>query len=204
MPGLILVVEGDGDKLAMPALVNRLLAESGHVLWHVDSRRTKTVGQIGTLRKCLGDYVEYLRAERPGAVLFVVDLDDECPKRAAYEIAARVREAQLPFPVAVVFAKCEYEAWLLASIETVSADPVRFEEALSYPDDPDERRGAKEWIQHRTRPAYDPPRDQKAFTARIDSALAHERSRSFRRLCHALDELVASEAGTVTPTDPRP
>lgn len=199
MPGLILVVEGDGDRQALPALVTRLLHDSGHTGWYVRERQTKVVGQIGALRKRLDDQIEYLRAEAPGGVLILLDLDDDCPATVAPEIAARVRDAGLPFPVAVVFAKCEFEAWLIASIETVSAGDPRFTPVLKFGDDPDGVRGAAEWIGRHTIPIYKKATDQKPFAARIDLETARNRSRSFRRLCHALDELVTGTPGQVTP-----
>lgn len=199
MPGLILIVEGEGDSAALPSLVVRLFQDGDHFDWHVKERRTRKVGQIGALRKYLANHIEYLRAEAPDGVLILLDLDDECPVVAAREIATRVRDAGLPFPVAVVFATREFEAWLIASIETVSAGDPRFSEALTYDGDPESIRGAAEWLEAQTNPAYDKATDQKPFAARIDFATARIRSRSFRRLCDALDELAAGAAGTVTP-----
>ena len=199
MPGLILVVEGIGDRRALPALVTRLLHDAGHADWYVRERQTKEVGQIGALRKHLNNQIEDLRTEAPGGVLILLDLDDECPATVARELAAHISTAGLPFPVAVVFAKCEFEAWLIASIETVSADDPRFPNGLTFDGDPDGLRGAGEWVEAHTTPTYTKSTDQKPFAARIDLETARARSRSFRRLCHALDELATGTPGQVTP-----
>jgi hypothetical protein len=83
----------------------------------------------------------------------------------------------------VVCAKREYEAWFLASLQSIQAGQL-------YPGDPESIRGAKEWLQHKF--GYREVRDQSRYTRMLDVALAKDRSRSFRRLCHAFEELIAA------------
>jgi hypothetical protein len=89
----------------------------------------------------------------------------------------------LPFSVMVVCAKREYEAWFLASLPSIHAGQV-------YPDDPESIRGAKEWLQRKF--GYREVREQSRYTQALDVALAKARSRSFRRLCDAFEELIAA------------
>ena len=47
--------------------------------------------------------------------------------------------------------------------------------------------------------AYKPTTDQVKMVARMDLELVRQRSRSFRRLEHALTEVLSGQSGTVTP-----
>ncbi len=192
MPSLLPLVEG--DRTAVPALVQRLLRAGGHHDWYVDTRRLKEVGGLVAFRKRLDNFLCYLRVEAPGAVLVLLDLDleDHCPKVEAPALAKDIRDARLPFPVAVVFAHREYEAWFLAGIESIAAHVETLTDGLCYEDELEERRGVKEWLtaQMPSGRRYKETTDQKRFTGLLDLDLARARSRSFRRLCHAVDELV--------------
>jgi len=125
------------------------------------------------------------------AILVLVDMDDDCPKETGPRLAERIRNMEdLPFSVVVVCAKCEYEAWLLASLETIQ--PGR-----TYPGDPEEKRDAKGWLKQQF--AYREVRDQAQYTQAVDIELARQRSRSFRRLYHAFEEFIvaSNHGGTV-------
>ena len=113
------------------------------------------------------------------------------------------------FPVVIVIAKCEYEAWFLASLETIAGQSFDLRPGLpedsSYPDDVEARVGVKGWITRQLPEGriYKETLDQVAMTRLIDLEKARQRSRSFRRLCHALEQAVtAIDSGQklVTPT----
>jgi hypothetical protein len=117
-------------------------------------------------------------------VLVIFDLDDGASCIIGPSLVARVRGMEdLPFSVVVVCARREYEAWFLASLETVQP-------GHTYPSDPEAIRGAKEWLTREF--GYREVRDQARYTQAIDVARAGERSRSFRRLYHAFEELIAA------------
>jgi len=118
------------------------------------------------------------------AVLVLLDMDDDCAKARAVELASRVKDMEaLPFSVVVVAAKREYEAWFLASLETIK-DEV-------YGDDPEHRRDVKGWLKKQY--GYRPTRHQAEYTQLVDIDLARARSRSFRRLCHAFEEVKCAQ-----------
>jgi hypothetical protein len=50
--------------------------------------------------------------------------------------------------------------------------------------------------------AYKEDEDQAAFTQRIDLELAKQNSRSFRRLCHAVEEIIAAIDGGTSAVTP--
>lgn len=196
MPRLLPVVEGDGEKSAVPALLYRLFAERRHSEqgWRVDDGALMRVGGLPAFRSNLDKYLRYLRVEAPDAVLVLLDLDEQahCPKVEASALAKDIRDARLPFPVAVVFARREYEAWFLASIESIAPHVEALPDELRYEGEPEAPRDAKGWItaQMPAGRSYKPTTDQKRFTGLLDLDLARARSRSFRRLCHAVEELV--------------
>ena len=108
-------------------------------------------------------------------------------------VEGEVRKLHLRCPVAIVFAYREYEAWFLASMETIARDSGNsFRPDLVYQGDVETRRGVKEWLTHQMplRQIYKPTLHQAGFTTLIDIDLAKQRSRSFRRLCHAVEEIV--------------
>ena len=203
MKRLIAVVEGEGDEAAVPRLLSRAFHLAGEHGWFVDTRRTMKVGGLLAFRKHFDRYARLLRLQPTDAVLVLLDLEDGCPKREARALAADLRALSLPYPVAVVLAYREYEAWFLASLPSIAPAVDSLPDGASYEDDPEARRGCKERLTALMPPGrtYKETLDQPAFTSVLDFDQAAERSRSFRRLCRALDELVAraGQPGIVTP-----
>ena len=130
------------------------------------------------------------------AVLVLLDMDDDCPKEKAYELTTRINQMEeLPFSVAVVCAKREYETWFLASLETIHHEEV-------YEGDPEARRDAKGWLRQYF--GYKPTRHQASYTERLDIASALNRTRSFRRLYHAFQEIIEAHQSRTTLVTPAP
>lgn len=116
------------------------------------------------------------------ALLVLLDMDDECPKTQAFSLTKRVAIMEpLPFSVVVVCARREFESWFLASLESIH-------EGEHYDHDPEEIRDAKGWL--RKKFGYKPTRHQARYTQNIDPGAAYIKSRSFRRLYHAFEEIV--------------
>ena len=85
-------------------------------------------------------------------------------------------------------AKSEYEAWFLASADSLGGRRGLRSE-LDAPEDPEGVRDAKGWIQSNRVDgrAYRPPVDQAALTDGIDIDLARGRSASFDKFCRVLE-----------------
>ena len=132
-------------------------------------------------------------SEGPDAILVLVDADDECPVEAVGSLVDRASVLNLGVPVAVVYAKCEYETWFISSLSEGTGGRIRailnIAPSVNAPEDAENIRGAKEWLRRRGR-GYGETEDQEPLTHHIDMELTHSRSRSFRRLCHAVEELV--------------
>jgi hypothetical protein len=128
------------------------------------------------------------------AVLVLFDLDDGCPAEKGPELAGRIRAmGELPFSVVVVCAKCEYEAWFLASLESIQP-------GHNYPDEPEDIRDVKGWLGREF--GYRERRDQSRYTQALDVGKALERSRSFRRLYHAFEELITAASASQSVVTP--
>lgn len=130
---IVPIVEGHGDAAAVPVLLRRLVnAEAWHEV-RIDQpircNRSQLVKEAELKRR-----VRLARLRKDcGAVLIVFDSDDDCP----VELAAKVREwaVDVAGPVCeVVLAKREYEAWFLATVESLRTHPSVRSDAQSHPD----------------------------------------------------------------------
>ncbi|MGI4788377.1 MAG: DUF4276 family protein [Janthinobacterium lividum] len=145
-----------------------------------------------------------------GAVLVLMDADKKCPVRLATDFSQRVHAIGVRFPVVIVIAKCEYETWFLASLETVVDAPMESKLdlpiGLTYPGEVEGFAGVKGWITRQlpVGRSYKETMHQTSMTKLINLERVRQRSRSFRRLCHALEEAVnAIDQGLVIVT-PKP
>ena len=177
---IVPIVEGPGDEVAAPVLLRRVLGERlGR--YDLEVKRPKKAKGRGRLVKRLESFLEYARrTPRCAAILVLLDADKDCPKELGARLACRALTTGVGIPIAVVCAKPEYENWFLASDE-------------GFPGDVEGFRGAKEWLSHKMPSglAYKETKDQAALSSAIDIEAAFQGSRSFRRLCSALEELVA-------------
>ena len=210
MPKIVPIVEGKGEVTALPKLLYRLLKENQCTTIHVG--RLQNAGGCGNLKKP-GGLEKFLRNAMIqadcSAILILMDADGACPEILAQDFASRVRTAGTPFPTVIVIANSAYEAWFLASLETIAGQALPGGAALpadlKFTGDIEAKRSPGDWLKGHL-PAgytYNKGEDQSAFTQMIDIELAKANSRSFRRLCHAVEEIIAAiDSGTsaVTPS----
>ncbi len=210
MRRLILFVEGEGEADAVPTLVRRLLTGMGDwydILLDDDPFR---VGQVNKLvKEDFREWKRFLRAslKRPnvGGVLLILDGDQEkvagkdfCAAAVAKSLvgAAMLVGAGETFSVAVVFARQEYETWLIAGVASLAGkrlpDGRLIESNAKAPDGDLELspRDAKEWLRAVVDGGYKPTRDQAPLTRLVDLEVIRARKlRSFRRLESAVSSL---------------
>jgi hypothetical protein len=193
------IVEGQGEQTAVPTLIGRLLAELE--CWtlfpsKIQPFRLKSYGAFfteDTLERAIRYHQKFPDC---AALLILLDMDDDCPQEMAFILTERIGQLQpLPFSVVVVCAKCEYEAWFLASLESIQPNST-------FEDDPEAIRDAKGWLKEQF--GYRPVRHQTSYTQKLDFSLARSRSRSFRRLYHAAQELVTAHQNESSVLTPRP
>ena len=211
MPKIVPIVEGEGDVKAVPILLRRVLH---NVLQQYgwDVAHPKKAHSLSALRKKLDKYLLYAAIEKDAqAILILLDLDDGCPAVEARQLANDIRALSPKLPVAIVLAHCEYEAWFLASVDTIAqgekGQQYHFSPAfLQKPTPPsniESIRDAKGWLSRHMTPGYryKETLHQPSMTVLIDLNLATHRSRSLRRLLHAVELLVqhAKQSGFVSP-----
>lgn len=181
----------------MPHLLRRLgnFLELGVYLEPQDPIRRKRSELVrpGVLERDIESAAR--RLQRCGCILVLVDGDDDCPKTRGPELLARARAARSDMPIGLVLAHREYEAWFLAAAESLRGT-AGLAPDLSPPDHPEAIRGAKEWLRKhmprgRTYREAGKNSDQAQLTQCFDMALARERSRSFKKLCKDIKDLVS-------------
>lgn len=188
------IVEGQGEELAFPILLRRLIPELG---CYVDvggspfrSKRTLMVREPDFKRAV------QVAALKPNAcaLLVLFDADDDCASTHVPNMLAWAREVVPAMPCGVVMARREYEAWFLAAIESLRGQRGIRSDA-DYLQDPEQVRAAK-GVVSRFMPLNTPyaeTADQPALSALLDLGMAHRRASSFRKLvrelCRLLEEL---------------
>jgi hypothetical protein len=129
------------------------------------------------------------------ALLLIVDgdADDDCPFEQAPEILSWAQAEAAERPSAVVMAYREYEAWFLASIESLRGKRGIRADAESHPD-PETPRGAWEQLEARMEPgrSYHKTSDQPALSDLFDMGPTYRKCRSFRHLVKVFGELATA------------
>ena len=195
MTTIVPVVEGDGDVAALPGLLGRILLEmynrSGV---SVAQGKTMVVNANGrsTLENRLEKFIQYARYKpNCGAILVLLDTDGDCPVDLAEGLSQRCEQLGLACPVEIVCAHREYESWFLASMDTIKGQRG-ISDAAALAQEAEDIHNPKQWLTDQMPPgqAYKETTHQAPLTQHIDLGMAHNNSRSFRRLCHALELLL--------------
>ncbi|HVC98998.1 MAG TPA: DUF4276 family protein [Pirellulales bacterium] len=184
------IVEGDGEIGSVPILLRRLAQQAGlyELLVGKPMKRHRTdLAREGPLRNAVR--VARLKPDC-SAILILFDSDSECPADLGPQVQAWARDEARGVPCAVVLPKSEFEAWFLASIESLRGQRGIRQEAASHPD-PETPRGAKQQVRARMSRSgtYKSTVDQPKLTAQFDMAFAYARCRSFRRMIDAFGSL---------------
>jgi len=209
MPKIVPSVEGPGEVKAVRILLGKILARLGKV--HVGVATAKNAHGCANLKKPGGleRFIALASLDADcGAILVLMDADNGCPVTIAREFSHRIQAAGTKYPVVSVIAKCEYEAWFLASLESIAGHDLDgrpgLPDGLTYDEgDVESRLGAKGWLDRHfpNQRTYKETLDQDIMTRLLDIDLVTHRSRSFRRLLHAVDEAVmAIDASSVMVT----
>lgn len=175
---LFVVVEGHGDDSAVPILLRRIIAE--HSLDIALAGRWREPRNRVIKPEHLSKVLQHAR-RKADAALVLIDADNDCALRLADDLRAIAAEHAKGFPVAVVLAVREFEAWFIAA-----ADSLRgcrnLPDDLTVPANPEELASAKGWLSERMPRPYSETIDLPALAAQFDIALAEGGSRSFRKL----------------------
>ena len=165
------IVEGHGEIESVPILIRRIAHEIAPDLVVQLDRTVRVPKNKLILKSELERTVEIVaRGVGPrGGILVLLDSDDECPAALGRELLERARQARPNLAIRVVLAKREFEAWFLASAESLRGRRGLAEDLVG-PVDPEAIRGAKEWLTARMTEGrhYVETLDQPALTACFD------------------------------------
>lgn len=188
------IVEGQGEVAAVPILLRRL-REAAEV-WGLELGQPHRRSRSELLKKELFQRAirVALHASDCTGLLILLDADDACPVELAAALGAWARELAGAKRCEIVLANREYEAFFLASIESLRGKAGILEEARSHPE-PERPRDAKGELSRRMPPAsvYSPSVDQAPLTAHLDLAKTYRACRSFRKLVDAFGALAVAD-----------
>ncbi|MCW1776782.1 DUF4276 family protein [Pantoea ananatis] len=182
----ISIVEGDGEVSALPVLLRRLAEwmpalSFPNVLRPIRVKRDRFLRKEDEFRKQL--LLAAAKCGDDGWIVILLDADDECPAevgRTTLERALRIVQHR---KVSVILANREFEAWFLASAESIHGYRG-FSVEKNEQVDAEAPRDAKGWMsRHMNDGTYREILDQPAFAAIFSLQLAYDNSRSFRKLC---------------------
>ncbi|MEZ4360647.1 MAG: DUF4276 family protein [Kofleriaceae bacterium] len=186
-----LIVEGHGEVEAMPVLLRRVAAALGVA---VQATRPFRVPRHQLIKEAeLQRTVEAVarRVGTDGPILIVLDADDDCIRDRAASMLDQARATRRDRELAVVLPNREFEAWFLASIESLRGR-ARVRPDACWPGEAESVRDAKGALQSLMAGTYSPTVDQPALAALMDLELARQRSRSFDKLWRDLARLLGA------------
>ena len=208
---LVIFAEGQGGVQSTKTLVCKLVNRfQGYDCLFVDEDVFRLDGLTALInRNGEADWVNKVKAAckrgNIGAILLVLDGDFSgktfttsqgeqpfCSKTYAALLAERAREAGAGelFSLGVVLARAEFESWLIAGCPELNACCQSHETSDFLENN---MKGAKGWIERHTHKVYKPTRHQDEWTGKIDiDAPLLRNMRSFKRLCHAVEQLIQS------------
>jgi hypothetical protein len=164
-----LIVEGHGEVSALPLMVRRVSQEiAPDVVLDIAPPLRLSKGKLLKPEELARAVELVARKTAPsGAILIVLDADDDCPARLGPELLSRARATRADREIGVVIATREYEAWLIAGVAG-----LRGQRGLAHDLEPPERveeiRDAKGWLDSRMQFGYSETVDQPRLTAQFD------------------------------------
>jgi len=125
------IVEGEGERDALPILLRRIAADVGVtnlVTPRPQKERRGNITRDGGIEKAVS--AAATRVQGPGGVLLLIDADEDCPAKLGPNLLQRAKAKQPGSRIRVVLAKHEFEAWFLAALPSL-AGRERFPRKLS-------------------------------------------------------------------------
>ena len=189
------IVEGHGDREAVPILIRRIAASIYPELTVIIPRptrihRNKIVKKDGLEREV---QLVARRIAGQGAIFIILDSDNDCPAELGPELLNRALQVQGNLPIAVVLAKHEFESWFLAAAESLRGKRG-LRSDIHSPIEPEAIRGAKEWLNGQMDGIrkYSERFDQPALAALFDLEQARRADsfdKCYRDIVRLLEEL---------------
>ncbi len=194
---IALIVEGHGEVLAVPKLLKRIAREVVPERYLADLPPLRLpAGKMKKASDELERMVELAAAntERQGAILILVDADDDCPATLGPALVQHAHKVCSDLPIAAVVAKSEYEGWFLASVDQLCFSGM-LPAGTQAPPNPESVRGAKEWLTRALGRKYNETIDQLAFTNDFDMVAARANAPSFDKFYRDVERLLQTLVG---------
>jgi len=138
------IVEGESEVEAVPLLIRRiagnLYPEVPVVVPPPIRRPRNKVVKKNELEKAVEFVAQQIGGQ--GAIFIIFDSDDDCPAELGPVLLHRALQARSDLPIAVVLAKHEFEAWFLATAESLRGQKG-LGNNIHPPNDPEAIRDAK-------------------------------------------------------------
>ncbi|HUN37488.1 MAG TPA: DUF4276 family protein [Trebonia sp.] len=175
------IVEGEGERDALPVLLRRIAAEVGVknlVMPKPQRERRGNITRGGGIEKAVS--AAAARVQGAGGILVLIDADADCPARLGPDLLQRAKAAQPGARISVVLAMHEFEAWFLAALPSL-AGRERFPKKLSQVRNPEFYQDCKGELERflPNRQSYRPVPDQKPLASIFDMTMAREHAESF-------------------------
>jgi hypothetical protein len=200
----ILILEGDGDRSAVPYLIrefseSKILPVSNPIIKQNVPRLSRTA----ELEKFLCYAME---REDADSVLILLDVDDDCAKVIVENWMPRIHALNPTKKIGVGLFVREFEAYFLACLDLIANKYVNYGwsiEDWNEAADHELIRGAKERLSRHMRSgkSYKETLDQPKFVSAVDFARLRERCRSFRHLESLLGWLLEGNQAGIYPTN---
>lgn len=196
------IVEGDGEVVAVPILLRRLIPHLcadafAEILRPIRQPRDRLVHNKD---ECLKNSIllaaaklKQLDVERAASlILGLCDADDDCVKTLAEQMGAVGSAAASQHSVSTILAVQEYETWFVGAAESLD----RFLHLTREPPENPELSGSKKrWVEDRFKGTkYSETVDQARMTAEMDLGLCRQRCPSFDKLCRDIERLLSLSA----------
>lgn len=188
------IVEGHGEIEALPALIYRIARHEnfqGHVRINPPIRV-----KSGSFLNDTAYFTKHVTAaalkavQADGAVLILLDCDDDCPAKLGPRIQNDARAVRSDVKMIVALAYREFESWFLAAAESLGGRRG-LPKNLVTPVNLDSIRNAKGWLGKRMDVSYDPITHLIEFVREFDLRQARS-SQSFNRFYCRIHEFLLS------------
>ncbi len=164
------VVEGQGEERAFPVLLRRLAERAEYYQLQIAPPVRLPRSQMtrpDDIRRAVRHAARRITDDR-GAVIILLDSDDECAVRLSSEIRDHISSIGLKCGIVVIAAQREYESIFLAATPSLTRTGLANPDA-EVPANPENIRGAKERLKKILIDGrYKETQEQERLTAKID------------------------------------
>jgi hypothetical protein len=193
-PTIAAIVEGFGEVTALPPLLHRIAHTMGLYDLYVPRpfrvNRTSILNEHGVNETALAETLDllvgYLPSRDRGAILILLDSDEQDPLTWEPQLLAAAHRARPDVQIGAAMATRQYENWFLASLATLAS-----EQGVTPPREPEQMADAKTFLREHVLSGdrYIERHHHKRFTRMMDLELA-ARCPSFVRFRETAERLL--------------